>query len=1060
MFGSAVQTISIDFIANYRSNLAGLDRDIQRMSGSAQQAGKKVGQSLTGIGKFSQVAGTALLVGVGAALAVGVKAAIDFESAFAGVKKTLEGSDSQFEALAMSIRSMATDIPIAATELARIGELGGQLGVPIEAMEEFIEVIALLGVTTTLSVEEAATTMARFANIMGTSFDDFDNFGSTIVDLGNNFATTEGEILNFGTRLAGIGSTIGISEQDVLGLAAGFTALGEPAERGATALQRVFVNMQKFADTKGEGLYVLADVMGLTADAAAELIKTDPAEAFLQFERGIRQVVLSGGNVTETLDRLGLGAVRTTTTILKGAAGVGILTDALNTSNTAWLENNALQIEADKRFETTASQLILLKNQATEFGIALGEGALPAVKEMVTFLQGLVGVITDNIDVLKIFALAVGVLGIGRLISKIGSAFTNAANNATHFEGAILRTIGANQKFSTGLRFLGGGLGIAAIALGAIAIAMSNAKARANEMEAAVKDLDEVLQDNAATAAELRDAYVNAFNATTATKPGALFANVEDIEQADELLGRLGLSTADFIDLVIEGGPAWDDFKKRAVGALEAAAGVGEKVNQTGETQQFLDQASQDLDLILELIAKGEQLRGELRQISDIRVQVGIFGANAAELDDKQMIINARKYAADNAKIWEAAISDEQGLLDILTTNFLGDEDAAQDFYDDFLQTSAEFGADFAEEWAEVIDNLNAGLDDWGSAWDEYEEVQRVSTAEMTKSIEAWKKDQIRLTDALQFVTENFGAEYVKLWATLPTELQAQIAATLAELGPEAAMAELDAVFNLWTFAVTEGVKRIFMAAPAGAAIGMDAWSSRFVETAQQMVAGGITQGTPEWVAAMAAAFSTEMEEQTPEVQAAWNTLLGESMEEVVKGLPENFDLEAFTADMTTVERIQAFHDMGFSWADAVALGWASLPALMGGTAGAAATKVDKIFKGKMGVESPSKVAMYWGQMVGEGFNLGLMASLGSPLESAIGSIANPRNVANATAGAGADSSSALAKALSNLNNSSGGLQVVFNGDVANEDKVGEKIQRSVGLANMTRLAEIAPGRS
>ena len=69
---------------------------------------------------------------VGQNLIGSVTAASRFEDSFAGIKKTVEASEAEFDSLAMSIRDMALEIPVATSELNAIGELGGQLGIAVQ----------------------------------------------------------------------------------------------------------------------------------------------------------------------------------------------------------------------------------------------------------------------------------------------------------------------------------------------------------------------------------------------------------------------------------------------------------------------------------------------------------------------------------------------------------------------------------------------------------------------------------------------------------------------------------------------------------------------------------------------------------------------------------------------------------------------------------------------------------------------------------------------------------------------------------------------------------------
>ena len=71
-----------------------------------------------------------------------------------------------------------------------------------------------MGEATNLSAEEAATSLARFSNIMGTNQKDIGRLGATVVGLGNNFATTEREVVEMGIHIAGAGKQAGLTEGD------------------------------------------------------------------------------------------------------------------------------------------------------------------------------------------------------------------------------------------------------------------------------------------------------------------------------------------------------------------------------------------------------------------------------------------------------------------------------------------------------------------------------------------------------------------------------------------------------------------------------------------------------------------------------------------------------------------------------------------------------------------------------------------------------------------------------------------------------------------------------
>jgi len=223
-------------IVTIGADISGFVKDMEKVNGKVAKFGgdlAKTGQSLT----------TGLTVPLSALGGGAAKAAIDFESAFAGVRKTVDGTEEEFSALRTGILKMSQEMPAAATEIARVGEAAGQLGIKKENILSFTETMIKLGTATNLSADEAATGLARFANITQLPQEQVANLGSTLVALGNNLATTEAEILEFGLRIAGAGSQVGLTEAQILAFGGALSSVGINAEAGGTAISRVFIDM-------------------------------------------------------------------------------------------------------------------------------------------------------------------------------------------------------------------------------------------------------------------------------------------------------------------------------------------------------------------------------------------------------------------------------------------------------------------------------------------------------------------------------------------------------------------------------------------------------------------------------------------------------------------------------------------------------------------------------------------------------------------------------------------------------------------------------------------------
>lgn len=349
-------------------SVKGFSRDVAQMS-------RDYKQEMTTVGTAAAGAGLAIAAGLG----MGVKAAIDWESAFAGVVKTVDASALELADLEQGLRDLAQEIPVTHQELAGIAEAAGQLGIETKNIIGFTETMAALGVATNLTSEEAATMFARFANITGLPQDKIENLGSAVVDLGNNLATTEREIGEMALRIAGAGSQIGLTEADILGFAGALSSVGIEAQAGGTAISRVFVEIDKSVRTGGEALDAFASTAGMTAEQFAEAYERDAAGAIITFIEGLGRISESGGDVFGVLEQLELQDIRVRDALLRAAGAGDLFRESIALGNEAFEENTALGKEAEQRYATVASQIQTAKNALYELGIVVGEIILPAL---------------------------------------------------------------------------------------------------------------------------------------------------------------------------------------------------------------------------------------------------------------------------------------------------------------------------------------------------------------------------------------------------------------------------------------------------------------------------------------------------------------------------------------------------------------------------------------------------------------------------------------------------------------------------------------------------------
>ena len=148
----------------YNKRIKEIDSQLKNTGKSIEEFGTKVenvGSKIEGAGKKV----SAFSVATGTALTACAKSAIDFEDAFAGVEKTVDGTEEQMAELKQGIRDIAKEIPSSTTEISAVAEAAGQLGIKTEDILSFTRVMIDLGNSTNLSAEEAASSLAKFANV-------------------------------------------------------------------------------------------------------------------------------------------------------------------------------------------------------------------------------------------------------------------------------------------------------------------------------------------------------------------------------------------------------------------------------------------------------------------------------------------------------------------------------------------------------------------------------------------------------------------------------------------------------------------------------------------------------------------------------------------------------------------------------------------------------------------------------------------------------------------------------------------------------------------------------
>lgn len=323
-----------------------------------------------------------------------VDASATVDSAYRDMRKTVDGTEEQFEQLRDSAIEFSRTHVTSADQILQIEALGGELGITTENLETFAEVVSNLDVASNLDTEGAATALGHLANIMHLSKEDYVGFSDALVRLGNNGASTETEIVNIAERIGSMGSIVDMSASDVLAWSSSIASTGQNAEAAGTAISRTMsffetsvaaaggtvdtsfesinaavqeggdkltlfaslsgMTAEEFAqswETESESmaaslqeqlgnakdnLQMIADVAHMSADEFAQTWESDPTEAMKAFIKGLNDIEGSGGSADKILQNLGITAVRQKQAIEGLMQTVKGLDNNLEMSENAW----------------------------------------------------------------------------------------------------------------------------------------------------------------------------------------------------------------------------------------------------------------------------------------------------------------------------------------------------------------------------------------------------------------------------------------------------------------------------------------------------------------------------------------------------------------------------------------------------------------------------------------------------------------------------------------------------------------------------------------------------
>ena len=410
----------------------GLFGTMNRLRGAADNfsaSQRQLAAPITGtLGRIAAIGATYLSLDRGIRGTAG--AAIEFESAFADVKKVVEATDSQFMNMRRSILRLSTAIPITASGFAAIYAAAGQSGIANDELESFAEATAKVATAWETPVDQTGEALAKIKTALRRNVKDTVLLADAINEIGNVSAANSPDLLEYTNRVAAFAETAGFSAEQALAFGGAMIGSGFEPEVAATS----FRNLTK-ALTTGENATkrqrIAFQKLGLSGIKVAKGMQKDAVKTTLSVLDRIKK--LPEWQQISIMEAVFGSEARALAPLLKSTEEVARLLNMVG-DKASYAGSSFKEYEA--RAKTTANSLQLLRNNLAAIGIEMGDRMLPAINEGAAGLLDLLKTLGDRATPLDKLSTAIKGFssglgydgGLRKMINDLGDLVLGPAN--------------------------------------------------------------------------------------------------------------------------------------------------------------------------------------------------------------------------------------------------------------------------------------------------------------------------------------------------------------------------------------------------------------------------------------------------------------------------------------------------------------------------------------------------------------------------------------------------------------------------------------------------------
>jgi TP901 family phage tail tape measure protein len=319
--------------------------------------------------------------------------AIEFENALKRVQKVTSFTTEEMASFKDGIRDLATNSATSHTELLKVAEVLGQMGVTSgPAIVDLTRIFNMFATSTDMAADTAATALGRISNAfrwnLNESSVEVEKLANVLNKLENTNAATAKQVVTGMSKWAQQAEQMNINAAQASALTTTLIAMGFSEGEAGTALNRLTMGLVKNRDA-------VAAAMSQWEGYGSEMQVVDRInEDAVQVILDIADAAAAGSNEALALaTMLEIGGVRGGRAMAAFASAasasgeeVNILRQNLAIANQEWEEAGSLAAEYELAMSSTASEMALLRNNINDVGITIGDAMLPTINQLIEIL--------------------------------------------------------------------------------------------------------------------------------------------------------------------------------------------------------------------------------------------------------------------------------------------------------------------------------------------------------------------------------------------------------------------------------------------------------------------------------------------------------------------------------------------------------------------------------------------------------------------------------------------------------------------------------------------------